>query len=69
MDGAIAAGTQTTLPAALEEPYAVALPVAGSVPGPLSDRSGRRKPIFIGPAPALPTQVLPAAIDRGKMSA
>lgn len=34
MDGAIAAGTQTTLPAALEEPYAAPVPVAESVPRP-----------------------------------
>jgi MFS family permease len=69
MDGAIAAGTQTTVPAALEEPYAAALPVAVPVSGTLSDRSGRRKPIIIGLSPALPTQVLPVATDRGRMSA
>ena len=83
--------------------YAVALLAAGSVFGPLSDKSGRRKPFIIGSsalmalaaallaasptwhmglvaapllgagygtywaaAPALLTQVLPAAVDRGK---
>jgi MFS family permease len=83
--------------------YAVALLAAGSVFGPLSDRSGKRKPFIISSAavmalaaailavsptwhlalvaapllgagfgtywsaaPALLTQVLPAAVDRGK---
>ncbi len=83
--------------------YAVALLVAGSVLGTLSDKTGRRKPFIIGSAvvmavaavilavsptwhfalvaapllgagfgtywaaaPALLTQVLPAAVDRGK---
>jgi len=83
--------------------YAVALLVAGSVLGTLSDKSGRRKPFIVGSsvtmalaaallaasptwsmalvaapllgagygtywaaAPALLTQVLPAAVDRGK---
>jgi hypothetical protein len=68
MDGAIAARTQTTAPAALAEPYGVVLLAAGSVGGALPDRSGRRKPFVIRSA-AAPTplpQMLPAAIDQGK---